>query len=129
MDQFPIKHPFEEDLSFLYGTIFTAPAHDPAHHSRNACIFAEGELDRSATGSGVSARAALHFAKGELGLNERVTIESILGSTMSVEVVDVAKFGPYDAVIPEVSGTASITGRNEFYFDPEDPFQEGFIVR
>jgi proline racemase len=129
MNQFPIKHPFEQDLSFLYGTIFTAQALDPANHSRNACIFAEGELDRSATGSGVSARAALHFAKGELGPNERVTIESILGSTMSVEVVDVTKFGPHDAVIPEVSGTASITGRNEFYFDPEDPFQKGFIFR
>jgi trans-L-3-hydroxyproline dehydratase len=129
MNQFPIKHPFEEDLSFLYGTIFTAPAVNPSHHSRNACIFAEGELDRSATGSGVSARAALHFAKGDLGLNERVTIESILGSTMSVEVVEVTKFGPYDAVIPEVSGTASITGRNEFYFDPDDPFRKGFIFR
>ena len=129
MNQFPINHPFEEDLSFLYGTIFTAPAINPAHHSRNACIFAEGELDRSATGSGVSARAALHFAKGELGLNERVTIESILGSTMSVEVVEVTQFGPYDAVIPQVSGTASITGRNEFYFDPDDPFRNGFIFR
>lgn len=129
MDQFPIKHPFEDDLSFLYGTIFTAPPLDPSHHSRNACIFAEGELDRSATGSGVSARAALHFVKGELGLNERVTIESILGSTISVEVVEVTKFGSYDAVIPEVSGTASITGRNEFYFDPDDPFRKGFIFR
>jgi trans-L-3-hydroxyproline dehydratase len=129
MNQFSIKHPFEEDLSFLYGTIFTAPAADHSHHSRNACIFAEGELDRSATGSGVSARAALHFAKGELGLNERVTIESILGSTMSVEVVGMTKFGPHDAVIPEVSGTASITGRHEFYFDPDDPFREGFILR
>jgi len=129
MNNFPIKHPFEDDPSFLYGTIFTAPALDPSHHSRNACIFAEGELDRSATGSGVSARAALHFAKGELELNERVTIESILGSTMSVEVVEVTRFGPYDAVIPEVSGTASITGRHEFYFDPEDPFRKGFIFR
>jgi proline racemase len=129
INNFPIKHPFEDDLSFLYGTIFTAPALNPSHHSRNACIFAEGELDRSATGSGVSARAALHFAKGELGLNERVTIESILGSTMSVEVVEVTRFGSYDAVIPEVSGTASITGCNEFYFDPEDPFQKGFIFR
>ena len=129
MKQFRIEHPFEEDLSFLYGTIFTAAAHDAANHSRNACVFAEGELDRSATGSGVSARAALHFAKNELGLNERVTIESILGSTMSVEVEEVTRFGPYDAVLPEVSGTASITGRNEFYFDPDAPFQNGFIFR
>ena len=77
----------------------------------------------------MSARAALHFAVGELELNERITIESILGSTMSVKVVDTTKFGPYDAVIPEVSGTASIIGRNEFYFDPEDPFRSGFIFR
>jgi trans-L-3-hydroxyproline dehydratase len=129
MTQFPITHPFETDLSFLYGTIFNGPPHDPSHHSRNVCIFADGELDRSATGSGVSARAGLHFAKGELGLNERITIESIVGSTMSVRVVDTTKFGPHDAVIPEVSGTASIIGRNEFYFDPEDPFRAGFILR
>jgi trans-L-3-hydroxyproline dehydratase len=129
MDNFPITHPFESDLSFLYGTIFTGPPVEANHHSRNVCIFAEGELDRSATGSGVSARAALHHAKGQLGLNERITIESILGSTMSVEVVEVIKFGPYDAVVPEVSGTASIIGRNEFYFDPRDPFRQGFIFR
>jgi proline racemase len=127
MDQFSIKHPFEDDLSFLYGTIFTGPPHDKDNHSRNVCIFAEGELDRSATGSGVSARAALHFAKGELAMNSRVTIESILGSTMSVEMVEVTKFGEFDAVIPEVSGTASFIGRSEFYFDPEDHFRKGFI--
>ena len=129
MSQFPIKHPFEEDLSFLYGTIFTGPPQDPTHHSRNVCIFADGELDRSPTGSGVSARAALHFAKGELALNQRITIESVLGSTMSVSVVEVTRFGKYDAVTPEVGGTASIIGRNEFYFDPEDPFKNGFILR
>jgi trans-L-3-hydroxyproline dehydratase len=129
MSQFPITHPFENDLSFLYGTIFIGPPKDPRHHSRNVCIFAEGELDRSATGSGVSARAALHFAKGELALNERITIESILDSTMSVKVAEATKFGPYDAVIPEVSGTASIIGRNEFYFDPDDSFRNGFIFR
>lgn len=129
MSQFSITHPLEADLSFLYGTIFTGPAVNASHHSRNVCIFADGEVDRSATGSGVSARAALHFAKGELAPNEPATIESVVGSTMSVRVVEVTKFGPYDAVIPEVSGTASIIGRNEFYFDPEDPFREGFILR
>ena len=129
MSQFQITHPFEHDLSFLYGTIFTGPPQNSEHHSRNACIFADGELDRSPTGSGISARAASHFAKHELQLNERITIESIIGSTMSVKVVDTTKFGPYDAVTPEVSGTASIIGRNEFYFDPQDPLRNGFIVR
>ena len=129
MAHFPITHPFEDDLSFLYGTIFTAPAVETGHHSRNVCIFADGELDRSATGSGVSARAALHHARGELQIGQKITIESILGSTMSVTVVEVTKFGPYDAVVPEVSGMAWITGEHKFHFDPEDPFREGFIFR
>ena len=124
-----VKHPTEGDLSLLYGTILTGPAREPSHHSRNVCIFAEGELDRSPTGSGVSARAALHHARGELPLNRTVTIESIVGSTMSVRVVAETTFGPHHAVIPEVGGTAFITGRNEFFFDPEDPFGKGFILR
>lgn len=127
MAQFPIEHPFESDLSFLYGTIFTGPARVPGHHSRNVCVFAEGEVDRSATGTGVSARAALHHTRGELRLNEKITVESILGSTMSVRAIEETKFGPYDAIIPEVSGTASFTGNHEFYFDPTDPLGHGFI--
>ena len=129
MSQFPIKHPFEEDLSFLYGTIFTGPAAAPHHHSRNVCVFAEGEVDRSATGSGVSARAALHFHRGEIQLRERIEIESILGSTMTVQAVERAQFGSYQAVIPEVGGTAHFIGTNEFHFDPVDPFARGFIIR
>jgi trans-L-3-hydroxyproline dehydratase len=129
MQSFLILHPFEPDLSFLYGTIFTGPPRDPSHHSRNVCIFAEGEVDRSSTGSGVSARAALHHAKGELALHKEITIESIVGSTMTVQAVDETTFGPHAAVIPEVSGTASFTGRNEFYFDPGDPFARGFNLR
>ena len=126
---YSIEHPFEKDLGFLYGTIFVGPAQDPGHHSRNVCIFAEGEVDRSPTGTGVSARAALHHAKGELDLNQKMTIESIVGSVMTVAPVEATRFGPFEAVIPEVSGTASITGRHEFYFDPDDPFREGFILR
>lgn len=129
MNTFTIEHPFEKELSFLYGTIFTGPAQEPAHHSRNVCIFAEGELDRSPTGSGVSARAALHLARGELQLDEKITIESILGSTMTVRAAQLTKFGPYDALIPEVGGTASITGSHEFYFDPGDLLGHGFIFR
>jgi trans-L-3-hydroxyproline dehydratase len=129
MEQFEIRHPFEEDLSFLYGTIFTGAAVNPANHSRNACIFANGELDRSATGSGVSARAALHYARGVLQPGERITIESILGTTMDVEVKETLEYGPYKAVVPEVSGTAYFTGRNELWFDPADPLKNGFILR
>lgn len=129
MKSMPVEHPFEQDLSFLYGTIFTGPAREPAHHSRNVCIFGEGEMDRSPTGSGVSARAALHHAKGDLALDEAITIESILGSTMTVQIVKQTKFGPHDAIIAEVSGTAHVTGRSEFWFDPDDHLNRGFILR
>jgi proline racemase len=124
-----IEHPFERDLSFLYGTIFTGTAQTPGHHSRNVCIFADGEVDRSATGSGVSARAALHHAKNEIELGEPITIESILGSTMTVTAVERTCFGPHEAIVPEVRGTAYVTGRHEFFFDADDPFARGFIFR
>ncbi|MDF1575465.1 MAG: proline racemase family protein [Bacteroidales bacterium] len=124
-----INHPFEPDLSFLYGTIFTGKAHHPSRDSRNVCIFADGEVDRSATGSGVSARAALHFARAELKMGQSMMIESILGTTMEVRVAELTRFGPHEAVIPEVTGSASFTGRNSFCFDPEDPLKEGFFFR
>ena len=124
-----IAHPFEKDLSFLYGCIFTGrPAH-PDRHSRNVCIFANGELDRSATGSGVSARAALHHARGDLKVGEKMEIESLIGTTMEVELSAITTFGPHKAVIPTVTGSASFTGKNSFWFDPEDPLKDGFIIR
>ena len=129
MENFEIKHPYEEDLSFLYGTIFTGKAKDPKHHSRNVCIFAEGEVDRSSTGSGVSARAAIHWLKDGLKPEEEITIESILDTTMTVKVVEQTTYGEHKAVIPEVSGTANITGQNSFCFDPDDKLKEGFIFR
>jgi len=128
-DSGPIRHPFEEDLSFLYGTIFVGKPRDPSHFSRNVCIFADGQVDRSPTGTGVSARAALHFFRKEIGLGESVTIESILGTTFRVRAVEETTFGPYRAVIPEVTGSAALTGRGEFWFDPEDALVKGFVFR
>ena len=125
----PVRHPFEEELGFLYGVIFTAPPADGRNHSRNVCVFAEGEVDRSATGSGVSARIALHHARGEAAMNETINIESILGTVMSVRAVQSTRFGPHEAVVPEVGGSAFITGRSEFYFDPADSLRGGFLVR
>ena len=125
----PPVHPFEPDLSLLYGVIFTGPAHDPANHSREVCVFADGEVDRSPTGTGVSGRAALHYAKGEIGLGQPFVIESILGTTFTGEVAEVTTFGPYPAVIPRVTGTAHLTGRSEWLIDPDDPLGAGFLLR
>jgi len=125
-----VKHPLEEDLGFLYGTIFTAPPEDPAHHSRNICVFANAEVDRSPTGTGVSARLALHYAKGEITDGQHIIIESILGaaSTFSGRVVGHVQVGPYKAVIPEISGRAFITGRHEFVINLQDELGQGFFL-
>ncbi|MGA6924449.1 MAG: proline racemase family protein [Desulfosarcina sp.] len=125
----PIGHPFEADLSFLYGTIVIGAPRGEGAHSSNVCIFAEGEVDRSPTGTGVSARLALHYARGEIGLNDPIVIESILGSRFSGQVVATTVFGPHQAVVPQVEGSAWITGRHEFLIDPSDPFKNGFIFR
>jgi trans-L-3-hydroxyproline dehydratase len=129
-DVLPIKHPLEEDLGFLYGTIFTGPPEDLAHHSRNVCIFANAEVDRSPTGTGVSARLALHYAKGEIAEGQHIVIESILGasSTFGGRVAGHAQLGPYQGVIPEVSGRAYITGRHEFILDLSDELGRGFLL-
>jgi proline racemase len=126
----PIKHPFEEDLGFLYGTILTGAPENPAHHSRNICVFANAEVDRSPTGTGVSARLALHHAKGELAVDVPIAIESILGhgSVFGGRVVATAQIGGYAAVVPEVGGTAALTGRHEFVLDPRDALGQGFLI-
>ena len=129
MESVKMDHPTEADMNFLYGTIFTGPPTNPNNHSRNVCIFAEGEVDRSPTGTGVSARAAIHYARSEIGVGEPITIESIIGSTFSVKVNEDTTFGKYDAIIPEVSGNAFITGKNTFWINPEDPLKDGFILR
>jgi trans-L-3-hydroxyproline dehydratase len=125
----PVEHPFDADLGFLYGTIFTGPPLGANAHSRNVCIFAEGEVDRSPTGTGVSARMAIHHARGEIAMGEPMVIESILGTTFTGRVHNTARFGPFDAVIPEVEGQAYLTGEHRFWIDPADPLSQGFILR
>lgn len=124
-----ITHPIEDDLGFLYGTIFIAPPMHEGVNSRNVCIFADGEVDRSPTGTGVSARMAIHFARCEIGIGDSMVIESITDSRFTGSVVEVTKFGEYDAVIPSVEGTAYITGKHEFYIDPDDPLRHGFLLQ
>ncbi len=126
-----LHHPDDPDLGFLYGTILTGPPEDPSHHSRNICVFANAEVDRSPTGTGVSARLAQLHARGEIGEEESITVESVLGakSVFTGRVVGTTRVGETPAVIPEVSGTAFITGRSEFRIDPADPLGRGFLIR
>ena len=129
MQSHPIDHPFEKDLGFLYGTIFVGPPTQAGSHSQNVCIFAEGEVDRSPTGTGVSGRLAIHYQRGEIQKNQPIVIESIIGSKFTGRVIEETRYGPYAAIIPEVEGEAQIVGRNELWINPNDPLKDGFILR
>lgn len=124
-----ILHPFEPDLSFLYGTIFTGRPHDLCNDSRNVCVFAAGEVDRCPTGSGVSGRMAIHKMRNEIEPGESMSIESITGAVFVGSVIEEVDYGPFGAVIPQVEGTAHITGMHTFVIDPKDPMKNGFILR
>ena len=124
-----IEHPFEQDLGFLYGTIFVSPPMQEGSHSQNVCIFAEGEVDRSPTGTGISGRLAIHHRRGEIEMNQPIVIESIIGSKFTGKVVEETAFGQYPAIIPEVEGQAHIVGRNELWINPNDPLRDGFLLR
>ncbi|MFD1160993.1 proline racemase family protein [Hwangdonia seohaensis] len=125
-----ILHPFEDDLSFLYGTIFIDNKKQMSgNDSRNVCVFAEGEVDRCPTGSGVSGRMAIHRLRNEIDFGETMTIESITDSVFKGSLVSEKDYGPFKAVIPQVEGTAHITGMQTFVIDPNDPMKDGFILR
>jgi proline racemase len=127
--QTSIDDPQAPDLGFLYGVIFTGPPAQRGHHSRHVCIFAEGEVDRSPTGTGVSGRAALLHDAGLLPERETIVIESILGTCFTVSVVGRTRVADFAAVIPEVSGEAYFTGTSSFFVDQGDPLGDGFIFR
>ena len=77
----PLSHPDQPDLAFLYGTILTDGGDGAAAPSRNVCIFAGRQIDRSPTGSGVSARMALQLARRQARLGERRSFESCTGAS------------------------------------------------
>lgn len=128
MKSYEIVHPDgDADLNFLYGTILHQPGEGNVH-SRNVCVFADGEVDRSPTGTGVSGRAAILHARGDLPA-EPITIESIIETRFEVGVHETTTVGNLPAIIPSVSGVAHITGRHEFFVDPSDPLRNGVLLR
>lgn len=125
-----ILHPFQNDLSFLYGTIFIDNKKQiSGAESKNVCIFADGELDRCPTGSGVSGRMAIYKKRQNIDKDEIIRFESITGSIFKGSIVSEELFGSFNSVIAQVEGMAYITGIQTFLFDPKDPIKTGFILR
>jgi proline racemase len=125
----PLAHPESPDLAFLYGTIITDGGDGKELPTRNVCVFADSQLDRSPTGSGVTARMAAMHAKGLVGFGEKRTFRSITGSDFTGEVVGQMTAGDFDAVSVRVSGRAYYCGEAVLIVEEDDPLRGGFLVR
>jgi proline racemase len=123
-----VIHPLERHIDSVQLVEFCGPATVPEAHARNVVVFGRGQVDRSPCGTGTCARMAAMWAKGELGLNVPFIHESIIGTTFRGRLVDTTRVGDFDAVIPEISGRAYITGFQQFVIDPRDPLRDGFLV-
>jgi trans-L-3-hydroxyproline dehydratase len=127
-EQLPLAHPDDPDLAFLYGTILTDGGDGADRPSANICVFAEREVDRSPTGSGVTARMALQHARGQVRLGEERRFESVTGAIFTGRALREGRAGDFSAVTVEVGGRAHYTGRASFTLEPDDPLGAGFLL-
>jgi proline racemase len=117
------RHPSDDRLSGIYGTVIYEEL-GPLH-SRNVAIFADGEVDRSPTGSATSARTALLVDEGAIATGQTWRNDSIAGTTFHARAIGEAS----DGLLTEVEGTAFRTGEHRFVLDPRDPLGTGFVLR
>ncbi|MCI0431271.1 MAG: proline racemase family protein [Rhodospirillales bacterium] len=127
--QVPLEHPDHADLAFLYGTTLTDGGDGAEEPSANVCVFAEREVDRSPTGSGVTARMAVQHAKGLVRLGEERRFASVTDAIFTGRVVATTRVGRFPAVTVEVGGRAYYTGRASFTAEADDPLGAGFLLR
>lgn len=122
-----LSHPEAADLGFLYGTILTDDA-AIADESYNLCVFAERQIDRSPTGSGVTARMALDHAKGLIEPGVARIFRGISGEPFTGSVKKSVAYAASDAVTVEVSGQSFYAGQGEFLIEDDDPLGYGFAL-
>jgi proline racemase len=139
-EQVPVAHPEQPTLSGISIIELTGPPSTPGAHGKNTVVVSSGRLDwsrpesftgvldRSPCGTGTCARMAVLHARGELAIGQDFVHEGILGTTWTGRLLRETKVGPHAAVVPQLTGSAWITGRTEYVVDAEDPFPEGFIV-
>jgi trans-L-3-hydroxyproline dehydratase len=121
-----IRHPDAADLGFLYGCIVTDD-HRPGESAftRNLCIFGGGQVDRSATGSGIAARLALAHHQGLIAPGQACDVAGLSGIAFRGEIREVSADG---RVIVTVTGRGYYSGHGRFRLEADDPLAEGFDV-
>lgn len=120
-----VVHPLEPGLNGIYGTIFTGPP-EGAADLRNVTVFADREVDRSPCGSGTAAVMAVLDAMGMLPVDHLFTHESIIGTTFRGRILSRTSVADLPAIVPEIEGSASITGEHTFIVSDDDPLAAGF---
>lgn len=124
-----VRHPFESELKGIYGVIISDLPEKPDSHLRNVTVFADEQIDRSPCGTGTCARLAALYGRGQWKAGEPFVHESIIGSKFIGKILSETKVGEYNAIIPEITGEAFITGFHQFVIDPTDPLANGFLLR
>ncbi len=123
-----VQHPEKPHINTVdLVEIYDEATHEDAHY-KNVVIFGQGQLDRSPCGTGTSAKLATLYAKGKLEQNEEFVYESITGTMFKGKVIEETMVEDYDAIIPEITGSAFITGFNHFVIDSDDPLKYGFAL-
>ncbi|XP_072049433.1 trans-L-3-hydroxyproline dehydratase-like isoform X2 [Amphiura filiformis] len=130
-EQVKLRHPDDKDLAFLYGTIITDGNDEWSDEpTANMCVFAKAQVDRSPTGSGVTARIALQYHKKLITLNQKRTFESgACGSRFTGSAVKDTKCGEFSAVVVEVCGHGYYTGEASFTREDNDQIKNGFLLK
>ncbi len=123
-----VVHPVAPELSVLAGTVFTAPPQEPGADLRCATVRVSGAVDRSAGGTGASAIMAVLDAMGLLAEDGGFEPEGLTGQRLRGRIRSRTRVGAFDAVVPEMTGTAYITGEHVFLVDEADPLAGGVRI-
>jgi len=126
--QLGFEHPDLPDWSHISFCAFAGPLSQTATGlaTRSAVAIQPGKVDRSPTGTAVSARMAVLKARGLMTQGQTLEATSIIGSTFTGKIVGTAKVGSVDAILPEISGRGWITGTHQHMLDPDDPWPGGY---
>jgi proline racemase len=127
-EQLPCVHPENSEIAGVSIVEIAEPWRGVGAVSKNAVVVAPGRLDRSATGTGLSARMAALHARGAMRVGDAMTHASVLGTTFDGRIVSETTVGDRPAIVPAIRGSAWITGITQVIVDPFDPFPEGYLL-
>jgi proline racemase len=127
-EQLACAHPENDAIAGVSIVQIAEPWRGVGETSRNAVVIAPGRLDRSATGTGLSARIATLHARGLMRVGDAMTHASVLGTRFDGRIVRETTVAGTPAVVPAIRGSAWITGITQVLVDPTDPFPEGYLL-